>query len=303
MKTLVRLGARLYWRANKRFVAAFAEAVLGYGDGEFTVDGTAIAERLDVFLAGVTTPVFFQFVATVALLPLYEPPAWPRNSLAHAGTKCWYFFKSLFAHGRVPRLEQGKARGLGRGDTCGWSATRRSRKMTRSRRSRDAEPLQVHPGERLPGRPAAVAGDGLRAVPERRLESTVGTESRQAAADRVVEAAARAPADGRAGGRQAEGSFDVLRHRIGRGRRDCRPHDPGSEPERTRHPARRGSARHQRSVLAVGPRFAVQTLHERGDHAVEGSTVHVPAGPLRRRARRPSTIPWRSGRRASGGPI
>lgn len=100
MKTLIRFGARAYWRANLPFVAAFAEAVLGYGEGAFTVDGKVIAQRLDRFLATVNTPVFIQFVATVALLPLYEPPTWPRNSVAHSWVKFWYFLKSLFAHGQ-----------------------------------------------------------------------------------------------------------------------------------------------------------------------------------------------------------
>ena len=100
VNTLARLGARAYWRANMPFVAAFAESLLGYGEGAYAVDGKAIAARLDGFLAEVNTPVFLQFVATLALLPLYEPPKWPRSNLAHSVVKVWYFFKSLFAHGQ-----------------------------------------------------------------------------------------------------------------------------------------------------------------------------------------------------------
>lgn len=99
LKRLARLLARTYWQANRPFVAAFAEALLGYGEGALVVDGKSIVSRLDKFLTTVNTPVFVQFVATLALLPLYEPPAWPRSALLRSFLKVWYFFKSLFAHG------------------------------------------------------------------------------------------------------------------------------------------------------------------------------------------------------------
>jgi choline dehydrogenase-like flavoprotein len=99
LKSLVRLTARAYWQANRPFIAAFAESLLGYGEGALTVDGKVIVARLDRFLSTVNTPVFLQFMATLALLPLYAPPNWPRAGLKHSLMKVWYFFKSLFAHG------------------------------------------------------------------------------------------------------------------------------------------------------------------------------------------------------------
>ncbi len=99
LKKLTRLLAWAYWKANKPFVAAFAESILGYGDGPFKVDGSAIVNKLDGFLAGVNTPVFLQFIGTLALLPLYEPPRWPKSSVAHAAVKVWYGFKSFLGHG------------------------------------------------------------------------------------------------------------------------------------------------------------------------------------------------------------
>jgi choline dehydrogenase-like flavoprotein len=99
LNKLLRLGARAYWKANKPFIAAFAESLLGYGEGAFVVDGNVIVDKLDRFLAAVNTPVFLQFVGTLALLPLYEPPVWPKSSVPHAAVKVWYGFKSLFGHG------------------------------------------------------------------------------------------------------------------------------------------------------------------------------------------------------------
>jgi choline dehydrogenase-like flavoprotein len=88
-----------YWKINKPFVAAFAEAVLGYGEGDFRVDGKAIVRKLDGFLREINSSVFLQFVGTLATLPLYEPPTLAKSSLVRVLNKVWYGLKSLFGHG------------------------------------------------------------------------------------------------------------------------------------------------------------------------------------------------------------
>ena len=105
---LLRLSAQAYWQANKPFVAAFAESLLGHGEGDFKVDGSAIVQRLDRFLAEVNTPVFLQFIGTLVLLPLYEPPTRPKSSVARAWSKFWYGFRSFLGHGHFLALSREK---------------------------------------------------------------------------------------------------------------------------------------------------------------------------------------------------
>jgi hypothetical protein len=91
-------AAWLYWKANRPFVAAFAETVFGYGDGDLRVDGRRIVSRIDGFLRELSPTVFLQFVATVALLPLYTAPAMPKSHLGRALTKFSFGARSFFAH-------------------------------------------------------------------------------------------------------------------------------------------------------------------------------------------------------------
>ena len=44
---LVVLLAWIYWWCNRPFVAAFTEAVLGFGEGDLKVDGRAIVRKMD----------------------------------------------------------------------------------------------------------------------------------------------------------------------------------------------------------------------------------------------------------------
>jgi choline dehydrogenase-like flavoprotein len=91
--------AWVYWYTNRPFVAAFAEALLGYGEGDLKVNGRHIARKLTLYLHQIQPQVLLQFMATLALLPLYTPRSFPKSAVRRALTKLWYGMKSFFAHG------------------------------------------------------------------------------------------------------------------------------------------------------------------------------------------------------------
>ncbi|HEY1525577.1 MAG TPA: GMC family oxidoreductase N-terminal domain-containing protein [Candidatus Angelobacter sp.] len=91
--------AWIYWHANRPFVAAFTEALLGYGEGDLKVHGRVIVRKLTRYLHELQPQVFMKLVATVALLPLYGPPSYPRSAFWRALVKFWFGLKSLFGHG------------------------------------------------------------------------------------------------------------------------------------------------------------------------------------------------------------
>lgn len=88
-----------YWHINRPFVAAFTEALLGFGEGDLKVEGRVIVRKLTRYLQELQPQVFLKLVATVALLPLYGPPSYPRSAFKRFFVKLWYGLKSLFGHG------------------------------------------------------------------------------------------------------------------------------------------------------------------------------------------------------------
>lgn len=91
--------AWIYWYSNRPFVAAFAEAVLGYGEGNLKVDGRTITHKLTRYLHQIQPQVFLKFIGTLALLPLYVPKTFPKAAFRRALSKLWYGIRSFFAHG------------------------------------------------------------------------------------------------------------------------------------------------------------------------------------------------------------
>jgi choline dehydrogenase-like flavoprotein len=89
-----------YWHLNRPFVAAFAEAVMGFGEGDLRVDGRAVTRKMTHYLHQIQPPVFLKLMGTLALLPLYVPKTFPHNSFWRALSKLWYGIKSFFAHGQ-----------------------------------------------------------------------------------------------------------------------------------------------------------------------------------------------------------
>jgi choline dehydrogenase-like flavoprotein len=98
MQRLLVLLAWIYWKINLPFVAAFAETALGYGEGKFKVDGKKVAQGMDDLMHASSTPVFLQFVGTLALLPLYSPPHEPRGPFMRGLVTFLYGVKSFFSH-------------------------------------------------------------------------------------------------------------------------------------------------------------------------------------------------------------
>jgi choline dehydrogenase-like flavoprotein len=99
LQKLAVLLAWIYWTVNRPFVAAFTEAVLGFGEGDLKVNGRAVVRKITRFLHEINPPVFLQFMGTVALLPLYGPRSFPKSAFWRALVKFWYGLKSFFAHG------------------------------------------------------------------------------------------------------------------------------------------------------------------------------------------------------------
>ncbi len=91
--------AWMYWHTNRPFVAAFAEAVFGYGEGDLKVNGRDVARKLTHYLHQIQPQVFLQFIGTLALLPLCQAKVFPRSALRRALSKLWHGILSFFAHG------------------------------------------------------------------------------------------------------------------------------------------------------------------------------------------------------------
>jgi choline dehydrogenase-like flavoprotein len=74
-----------YWKANRRFLAAFAETLIG----DANTDGRTVVARTEGYLREMPSPVFRQVVATVFLLPLAVPERLAWNAVARNLTKLW----------------------------------------------------------------------------------------------------------------------------------------------------------------------------------------------------------------------
>jgi hypothetical protein len=73
--------------------------LLGFGEGDLKVHGRAITRKLTRYMHELQPQVFMKLVATVALLPLYGPPSYPRSAFWRSLVKFWFGLKSLFGHG------------------------------------------------------------------------------------------------------------------------------------------------------------------------------------------------------------
>ena len=92
----------LYFKSNKPFLRAFAQAVLGetYAPRHLKPNGREIVNRVERFLGSVNTIVFENFCGALLTLPLVSPPyPLPRSNVRRALAYLWAGVKSHVARG------------------------------------------------------------------------------------------------------------------------------------------------------------------------------------------------------------
>ena len=82
------------WKANRPFLKAFAEAVVGEGRPELKPDGEAIVSQLEKFLKSVPHPVFVQVMLATLILPVSIPKSLPRSNFLQFIVNAWASSKS-----------------------------------------------------------------------------------------------------------------------------------------------------------------------------------------------------------------
>ena len=82
------------WMANRPFLKAFAEAVIGEGRRELKPDGEAIVSQLEKFLRSVPHPVFVQVMLATLILPVSIPKSLPRSNFLQFIVNAWASSKS-----------------------------------------------------------------------------------------------------------------------------------------------------------------------------------------------------------------
>jgi choline dehydrogenase-like flavoprotein len=76
-----------YWKANRPFLAAFAETLIGESQGPLVPDGKAIVDRCEEFLRKAPRQVFRMAILAVRLLPISYPARLSRSWLKRAWAK------------------------------------------------------------------------------------------------------------------------------------------------------------------------------------------------------------------------
>lgn len=82
------------WKANRPFLKAFAEALVGEGRPELKPDGEAIVSQLEKFLKSVPHPVFVQVMLATLILPVSIPKSLPRSNFLQFIVNAWASSKS-----------------------------------------------------------------------------------------------------------------------------------------------------------------------------------------------------------------
>ncbi len=77
------------WKANRPFLKAFAEALIGEGKPEMKPDGEAIVAQLEKFVRGVPHPVFVQIMLATLILPISVPKSLPRSNFLQFIVRAW----------------------------------------------------------------------------------------------------------------------------------------------------------------------------------------------------------------------
>lgn len=83
-----------YWKANKPFLAAFAETLIGDAEGPLKPDGKAIVDRCEKFLEKAPRQVFRMAIAAVRLLPMSYPVRLSHSRLQRFWAKLWAILRN-----------------------------------------------------------------------------------------------------------------------------------------------------------------------------------------------------------------
>ena len=94
----------MYWKANRRFLESFAEALVGPGKNALRPDGKRIMDNMELFLNEVPSHVFKQITLALIVLPLSAPARLPRSGLLRLLVKIWAGIKSNIVRYRFPKL-------------------------------------------------------------------------------------------------------------------------------------------------------------------------------------------------------
>jgi len=98
----------MFWRANRKFLEAFAEALVGPGKESLRPDGKRIMDNLEVFLKEVPANAFKQITLALMVMPLSAPATLPRSGLFRFLVKLWGVLKSNIVRYRFPKLPPGE---------------------------------------------------------------------------------------------------------------------------------------------------------------------------------------------------
>jgi choline dehydrogenase-like flavoprotein len=94
----------LYWRANRKFMERFSEAVVGFRSGDDLPAGPQIMDSVEAFLRAMPSNAFQQVTMALVMLPLAVPKRLPREDRARLAVKIWMVFASHFARPGFARL-------------------------------------------------------------------------------------------------------------------------------------------------------------------------------------------------------
>ena len=101
----------LYWKMNRRFLEAFAEALIGQGQGDLRPDGKLIMDNLEAYLGKIPPNVFTQVSLALMILPLSYPETLPASDLGRLLIKIWVVIKSnITRYGFPNRSREERAR-------------------------------------------------------------------------------------------------------------------------------------------------------------------------------------------------
>ena len=110
MARVVGGGARwIYWRANRKFMERFSEAVVGYRPGSGGPDGVRIMDSVFDYLGSMPPNAFQQVTMALVMCPLNVPERLPRGDLARLFVKIWIVIASHFGRIGFSRLTADQA--------------------------------------------------------------------------------------------------------------------------------------------------------------------------------------------------